>query len=316
MNFRPPLASELFDNSGRFNEFLHDFPGAEFLARDLSPLLARGEIGLEEQLRHYAEHPEERMRQRYKHIPGYLRDLIWACSEQYVRMPGCYVQLVIALLAEVPHEVLFLVLNYDTLLEKAIVAYEPAWQFSKLADYVEPSRAAKVVKLHGSVNWFIRLGGLGEWEVHVEKEDVLRKPDEDQIIVGRFPHVKQAEHAGRRLYPVLTAPLAGKGITDIVCPDSHSTFAREFLASCQKMLVIGTSGLDADLLALLDSSMSPDSGTMIHFVGQGPQTVEALARFRAGVASFREYPLTTSYDNGFQRYVADETFRQFAHAGI
>ena len=57
------------------------------------------------------------------------------------------------------------------------------------------------------------------------------------------------------LYPVLTAPLAGKGITDSVCPASHVTDAGNFLSDCTKFLIIGTAGWDDDLMGFLDKAV-------------------------------------------------------------
>lgn len=316
-DLQPPLAYELFDTtrrSGAFNAYLEQYHGAEFLARDIAPLLQRSEVGLEEQLRHYAEHRTERIRQHYKHIPAYLRDLLWACSEQYVRMPGCYVQLVIKLLAETPHDVLFLVLNYDTLLEKALTSYEPTWQFKELSDYVDPQRTAKVIKLHGSVNWFVRLAGPEVWETYVEEEDVLRKPDPDAILVREdVSSVKQIRVDRRRLYPVLTAPLAGKAVSDMVCPDSHQAVAKEFLQDCDKFLIIGTSGQDEDLLNFLSTSVHSQV-PLIHFVGVG-EVAMTEHNFENAIRPFSirhgSVPRVL-YDKGFQSYASSEDLKLFA----
>jgi hypothetical protein len=56
------------------------------------------------------------------------------------------------------------------------------------------------------------------------------------------------------LYPVMTLPLATKTPGDAVCPQSHLETLQAFLADCEKYLVIGTSGRDADLLHILSES--------------------------------------------------------------
>ena len=91
-------------------------------------------------------------------MPPYLRDVLHKSSQSYVRTPACYLQLVEQLLAENPHEVLFLVLNYDTLLERAITMLRPAYVYGAAGDYVRQDRQAKVVKMHGSFNWFRDIG--------------------------------------------------------------------------------------------------------------------------------------------------------------
>lgn len=313
--FRPPLAVELFDTKKRpeFYRILQEYSGAEFLARDIAPVQQQGNTGLEELLKSYAYHSDDRIRQRFKHIPPYLRDLLWECSENYVHMPGSYVQLVIALLANHPHEILFLVLNYDNLLEKAIESYEPSWAFQQLDDYIDQSRSAKVVKLHGSINWLVELKGSGDWEVRVQQHDVTVKPEPGEIVVRDDIRQVRSEVINQHwFYPVLTAPLAGKEIASMVCPDEHILFAKQFLRLCDKFLVIGSSGLDEDLLALLAEGLSRDCRPLVHFVGLGSFTLDALTEFNRVVTQFANARRVVPYHDGFQRYVSSQEFADFA----
>ena len=242
---RPPLARDLF-NLAEHNEYrsiIAEYDGAVVLAQDLAPKSSRSDFDLEIELKRVAEYPNDQIRENYKHVPPYLRDLLMMCSYGYTSYPSCYVQLVQALLAEEPSDVLFLVLNYDDLLEQALYRFtHGAIRFESLNDYVNTDRPAKVVKLHGSINWFKSIGTSGDWKIFVARSDVLAKTPDSEIHVatrdGKSDQSRtyQIEIAGQRGYPILTAPLAGKGAAAMVCPETHVETARDFLGDCSRFL--------------------------------------------------------------------------------
>ena len=111
---------------------------------------ARETIKKEKELKHYANHKDEVIREHFKHIPAYLRDLLFRASRYYTRVPSSYIRLVQKLLAEYPHDVLFLVLNYDNLLESALERFNTKmFKFREINQYIDDNRKAKDVKLHG-----------------------------------------------------------------------------------------------------------------------------------------------------------------------
>ena len=317
---RPPLAESLFDaGNPEFWRVLQRYSGASFLAQNLITDLANG-TGLEDALGHYAEHPSEQLRQRFKHIPPYLRDLLWQCSENYTKIPSGYVRLVTQLLAEHPHEVMFIVMNYDNFLEKALTLFDGSYTFDRLPYYIAQHRSAKIVKLHGSIDWFRPMPREDlTWDQCVERLNI-EQPYPDIKVIDLGPHTRDilgpesswGLDRAPYVYPVLTAPLAGKGLAAAVCPGTHQSFAREFLATCEKVLVVGTSGADDDLLDLLDSSMNVESTKLIHFVGHGAGANAALTDFQKGVGVFRDFPRVNQFKGGFQEYVNGPDFKAFA----
>ena len=54
-----------------------------------------------------------------------------------------------------------------------------------------------------------------------------------------------------------------------MCPKSHLIAAQQFMSRCSKFLIIGTSGLDEDLRAILDNAVPPDSSPFVHVVNRG-----------------------------------------------
>ena len=305
--YRPPLAIDLF-NIGAHPSFattLGRYSGAD----DLAHLLAE-RPDIEESLRRLAFHSDAVTRRQFKEIPPYLRDLIHLTTDTFAHKPGCYLELTQALLADHPHDVLFLVLNYDTLLERFL--YRRNLRFETIDDYVDPDRQAKIVKLHGSTDWFVTMGDINEdWFELVNDFDIFQKPPPEQIVIGEgIGDVSTAEVDGNRLYPLLTAPLAGKDSSAVVCPTEHRKVAEEFLADCGKLLIIGTSGQDDDLLDLLNDSLGADINRIIHVVGKDGAK-GTLQRFRRRVPTLKVSIEPLMATGGFQAYVRSEEFQRF-----
>lgn len=319
--FKPPLAAELFDVSKNpaYLEIIQPYSGAFFLAQRLGIKAETlgNKFDMEDELRNFADHKDEQIQKKFRQIPVYLCDLLNAVSYSYTYMPTHYIELVSTLLADYPHDILFLVLNYDTFLEQAISEYQPNWRFQVIDDYVAENRSVKVVKLHGSVNWFKLIGTPNRsWDDLVDnRDDLLSKVTENQIHipVNNRVVVKNLVIDGNYSYPVMTAPLAGKGVTAMVCPDSHIQSAKKFLLGCKKFLVIGTSGHDEDLLDLLDSSIDPNVDYFYHLIGLGRDVGLASENFAKGVRAFqRSSKGDFMFDKGFSRYILDGHLKYFA----
>ena len=315
--WRPPLARDLFDIEAHpsYTEILQRYPGANFLANLLAPNISAGPVALERELRHYAEHNDLQLRQHFKHVPPYLRDLIDFSCRTYTHTPSCHVQLVTELLAENPHEILFLILNYDNLLEQALTSYDPNWAFDTIDSYAGKDRI-KVVKLHGSVNWFVKIRYAGpSWWDSVAEFDIFARTRESDLIVQDNADLVNRWKVGRKwAYPLLTAPLAGKDPSDSVCPRSHLNVAEEFIRDCKKFLIIGTSGMDQDLLALLDSTMVQGQQRRVDIVDHGDSIKPTTKKFTDGVSAFREGEKTRVElrGGGYREYVSSDHFHEFA----
>ncbi len=318
--YRPPLANSLFDTQNqRFWAIMEPYTGARYIA-NLLPTQLKRKGGLEECLRYFAYESDDATKRQYLHVPPYLRDLLYLCGYQYTPDPGSYIALVHELLAERSYEVLFLILNYDNLLERALTHYDPtAYSFTELGQYIEPHRAAKVVKLHGSINWFrsVTKNPNEPWEAAILAEDVLSKIPDSEIMVIDQVEYTATPRRGHWLYPILTAPLAGKGISDVVCPRSHFEFAEGFLKECKNYLVIGTSGFDIDLLDLMGESIPPNEFHFVHFIGQDTNpTKESLVRFQAKVEAFhRGKTNVIEFAKGFRNYLESD-LRGFSERDI
>ena len=102
----------------------------------------------------------------------------------------------------------------------------------------------------------------------------------------------------------------------MVCPGDHIALAHEFLSSCRKFLIIGTSGLNGDLFELLDTAIDPRSHFLVHVVGKDG-VEETLSRFAKNVRAFNTPGAKSSavtYAKGFKEYVAGDLIRTFAES--
>ena len=320
---KPPLARELFD--ARFWNHRRSYAGAEVLGAELGRLAQRQDTAfdLEARLTDYATSADSRTRRHFKDIPPYLRDALVQVNTAYVPSPSNYINLVRRLMQDETHEVFFIVLNYDTLLETALERYDRKLVMTSLDDYVTPSRQGRLIKVHGSTNWAVPIPGTGRgedqsisWVLALDDFEPTMAAHDQIIMDERVDTSHGWRHAasGRFLYPRLTAPLRGKTFS---CPDDHTARLREFPSSCHKFLIIGSSGLDDDLLQLLGEATS-GTGYVVHYVNQGDATKQVCQRFEAVVRAFRhrgpKSPQPKLFAGGFTAYLDDGDLEAFLAA--
>ena len=331
----PPLTRDLFGPKIRLREWedvIAPYQGARNIAYRLDYSLRRDpEVNLEAQLNEFANHPDQTTRVNFRFVAPFLRDLLRNVSRGYLAAqdPRTLHELVTTLLTEVPkHHVAFITLNYDDFLEQALQIYNPAeYQFTGMGHYVQANRQAKVFKLHGSINWVAPFGNeSSDWDAEVRTmEEPLAVLVERMDVAKRdYASVRDQPFQGTWLYPMLAVPMPGKAP---LCPPIHTERMRDFLANCRKVLVIGNSGLDDDLLGLIDSALP--NVDALHYVADITESARMVAaRFERRVKGFRwasskranskiEYCTYPDEDvepgrEGIAGYVASPEFSRFA----
>lgn len=206
-------------------------------------------------------------------------------------------------------------------MERAITKVKPDYTFVDIPQYVEANRVCKAVKIHGSTDWFIPFGSIGNWSEHILGLNVLGPWELDQVVIfKKVPVVKDyapprgSPAYGKMLYPLVTAPLAGKQDTEFVAPPTHIEVAKKFLNKCSKFLIIGTSGLDEDLFQLLDSSIS-SLQNLVHVVGKKHESTRTTLKHyfmavpRMGSHTADSNPV--AFDKGFDAYMDSPEFQSF-----
>jgi hypothetical protein len=269
--YRPPLVTQLFEQRPAFTRILQEYPLARAAAPDVRLELAAGTTAIEAFLRNRLRFSNSAFdRMKYWAIPLYLQHLFFQIAQPgyggehgvgYTVHADNYDRLVSATL-HLP-EVVFITLNYDTLLERSL--FTGPWFLNSMESYIETGRNWSLVKLHGSVNWGRRMlnppnllprdrdpylaqtiGSVGE---HLQlSEDITLRP---QLSLRDI----RVDPDGRTIfYPALSAPLGSED--EVVCPPSHVQFLRERLTAYDgiNLLVVGYSGLDQEVRTLLRES--------------------------------------------------------------
>lgn len=275
---RPPLANGLFnmeENQLYFDLIMGPYPRAKVLTQIIAPRAAAGTETIETELARLAHHDDSQTRQDFKQIPPYIRDLLQKASREYTALPGHYIQLAHLLLKDYGCEVLFLVLNYDDLLEQALNYLYPHLPFTEMHHYIDNERPFKVVKLHGSINWFATLSQnqRDDWHDLVIGHDIFpRIPEGEIVLYDSLSRCSQWMGDRKRyVYPLVTAPVASEAKAP-VCPNRHYEAAKDFLGDCDKFLVIGTAAMDQDLIELIDESVLPEIRPLLHVVDKTRMT--------------------------------------------
>lgn len=309
--WRPPLARELFQP--RFWPLQEPYPGAVVIGAELAPEAAKGAatFAFETRLTSFAASANPRTRRHFMDVPPYLRDVLVRCSTSYDPIGSNYLRLVRRLLEPMRHEVMFIVLNYDTILETALTKYDPQFQFASLPDYVAHD-AVKVVKVHGSVDWFVPVPGSSSksWSDAFDGFDPNDPENGSRISVNRAGYqtfnmrIENGVDPPLCGYPWLTAPVIDK---ELRCPRYHTEALHSFVADCTRFLVIGTSGLDDDLLRELALATKGSLARSIQYVDTN-DTVKA--RFERVIPAFKDgangNPPARVWVEGFAKYLLSD----------
>lgn len=316
--WQPPLANELFMfREARRNiwPLIEPYPGAQSIAALIQTAMRkRGDASwnIEAELSALATHDHPAVRETFKQVPAYLRDYLQTVCNKYMGAAGSYIVLLKTLVADTNHNVTFVSLNYDTLLERAIERFDATACFREEEDFISHPQI-KVIKPHGSVDWFTALPTAAprsaeEWVQAAQSID-LAAIRTGGMKVERDPRFTfNLDFNDRAWFPVLTAPLAEKGPHSMVCPPDHVQALRGAVSHAEKLLFIGTSGNDTDLLSVMeDAAGKPER---ICVVGKDRADAVNIANRMKKTAPtlFRSADLWP-FDSGFDEFVNEERQR-------
>jgi hypothetical protein len=266
----PPLTAELFDEAA-YEDQLAGHPLAQQAGRLINRRRAADDaLALEQALRELATSDHSHHRLMALDVPLYLQDLLIAVSTELTAHAFRFDDLIESVLRL--ERVFFLTLNYDLLLDRRLASFHP---LRTLGDYVAEDKNWSLLKLHGSVNWYFRTEEPLDRsrpgpDLHWDPETISCDPTE-----GSLERCRET-----RSYPALALP---EGPEDrLVLSALHQEFAEERLAAAREanLLVIGYSGLDGEVLALLGrSGVRVRKMTVVDRDTHGAQAV--VARFAA-----------------------------------
>jgi hypothetical protein len=280
---RPPLVTELF--APRFAAILNKYPLAQMAASDIRRQ-SKTPVAIEEFLRtQYRDSDHELDQRKFHAVHWYLQDLLWTISQHYTSHPDNYDRLIAACL-RLPR-VVFITLNYDTLLDDRLRIVQP---IDSMDGYVDPDRRWSLVKLHGSVDWGLPIQSLFDGtdivnppaEIAVARTDIhLRRPGANTI-----DDVRLERMGAQYFYPAMSVPVGSRD--EFSCPDTHIGFVRNLMQSQEHLdvLMLGYSALDQEVLTLLQESGKPLRSLLVVNAGRD-SAAEARERVEkaVGIAS-------------------------------
>lgn len=253
-DYWPPLTPDLFTTKRPgYAEILAKYPLVRAAAAELSTIDSA--VGLEAQLRDYRGSEHEHDRQVFRAVLPYLQELLYTVSEQFTTFPQNYEVLVMKLLRL--KEVMFVSLNYDSLLDNALLTFDSAK--TGLDWYVRQERNWSLIKLHGSVDWGVLVSGSDGLRTFTEPKADLPAASGIMLRPGALFEKRgfmseKGAHGTELFFPALSAPVGEAD--ELVCPPDHVNLLRARLDETQPMhvLVIGYSGIDKEIVSLIRES--------------------------------------------------------------
>jgi hypothetical protein len=310
-DYRPPLTRDLFAFRASFNTILRKYPKAEALSDEIRTQVAAG-TSVETLLRSLEGNPNEFVKRQYYAIPLYLQELLGEVSAHYVRAgPTKFDTLVRALESSSYDKILYLTLNYDLFLEKALRRLYLI-NLSVPRHYVGGNFKWSLIKLHGSVNWGRKLmnpaGAKNSSEILDYLAGELVLDSDVRVLNGWQEEARLIDNS--YYYPAITVPLEGKD--EFICPKEHSDHAKEFLHDCTDFLVIGFSALDGHVLKLLEVVPRVEKLTIVNEGRDSAiETLDRLVQVNNNFAPFPAGKESVASDVGFARFIDDGRLLSF-----
>jgi hypothetical protein len=308
LEYRPPLANELFLKINQFRNHINTFPQCRPLVTYLEP---HGETGvsIEEELgrmQSEAERDPERLRQLAA-VRYYLRNLIQECQQQWTGFAGGtsnYHTLWDQLRRATP--VLAVTFNYDTLFEDALAGTKIF--FRQMSDYINISSVCSLIKPHGSINWETLVG-------RVDVPSTGSTPYNENYLIDHAASLESTklyrlvgDHTGdgpgRAWWPALAIPTVSK--STFTCPGDYLGAFRGLAPQVTKILIVGWRAAEQHFLKELADGVRTRVG--VHVVCENETAAnEVIARLKtAGIQG--DFKADPSGFTGFVRSRRVEAF--------
>jgi len=230
------------------------------LAREARSVITRDmtadtTIAFEEALRRLETDGYPHHQQMALGVPPFLQALLLKYSQNLDTRCERYGILVDELL-KLQAPLMFVSVNYDTLLDNRLAAYSP---LNTMADYVTTPLGWSLIKPHGSVAWFVEQPAqfaprtpAGDLEIVTAPIQCMPTTIFDLGVVrgrrGGDPHGPSVR------YPALALPNGPK--EELVLPPEHRVHFEQVIGRSHEiyLLVLGYSALDTEILKLIAAS--------------------------------------------------------------
>ncbi|MDO8269122.1 MAG: hypothetical protein Q7T54_00435 [Candidatus Levybacteria bacterium] len=266
LNWVPPLTDDLL-NFKRFKDTISKFPHVGDLFADAIRKVP-SRMTLEEYLTEIknGKASTDRNRQIQLNALGfYLQELFTIISDRYGHQRVNNYNALIGLIKDNGGEACIVNFNYDNLLEENIESID-----NTIASYIAGS--IKVIKLHGGCDWVSYHYSLFPIEMDsyhflISEPWYFTLPGITQpklMNQRRLLGDPYRYHNGERdalLFPAVAIPVANKEV--YICPEDHLQNLHVALAKTDRILIIGWSAGDPNLIQILEQNIKKQTKVLI-----------------------------------------------------
>jgi hypothetical protein len=203
-------------------------------------------VAFEEALKRLETDGHDHHEQMALAVPPFIQALMLEYSQSLQTRCDRYGVLVDELLKR-RAPLVFVSLNYDTLLDNTLAAYSP---LDTLDSYIETPLRWSLIKPHGSVAWYVEQPAAFDPRTPPGGLTVLKAPTTFDLHAVRGSSASNP-HGPSFRYPALALPNGPKD--ELILPPAHLQHLQAVLRNAHEifLLVLGYSGLDSEILKLI-----------------------------------------------------------------
>lgn len=265
--FRPPLASQLFDDRPLFVRVMQNYAACKPLVN-----LLRGDVRVEQQLAKFEEEAKTFpvRRRQLAAIKYYLHEVMWSCQNEWQNEHKGITNYLTFLDAidrwryENEERVCIVTFNYDTMVEASMLELW-GWNFADLNAYTSQPNY-KLIKLHGSVDWGLELRGVRGYGSTAEIIDGAIVGLEVSDLWEKVTHNMKNQN-GRVDFPALAIPVEKK--SEFACPPDHLSALADAIPHVTTIITIGWRATEQHFLRMLKAPLTGLQGNVDLMVVSG-----------------------------------------------
>lgn len=262
IQFRPPLASQLFDPRPNFRDELGRQAETRPVLTRIRRALANGSM-LESELRKLLDEADDHP-VRFRQLLGvqcYLQRIVADCSDEWLNRSGHgthYHELVDVVEAwrsrqpmgqQTQDEVVtYITFNYDTMLEDALSATYRDFVVDSMDAYLSNPKM-KLIKPHGSVNWgryVLKPPQVAPMQLVRWLWDNAGRYDLGDFMIAER-HGVRGTRTGHGVVPAIAVPVHDKDAFE--CPQDQIYAIEAAVRQATRVLCIGWRGVETEFLA-------------------------------------------------------------------